>query len=278
MGYGNLKQKLSSILTSILELGELPINLIQAMLLPDNLENNAEKNRFFIASSPLTWREARKRDGGFQKLKNTYGDHIGVRGIIQAFGSIKGLDMLPELINTGDFIKEVVLQKANIYCIASPKSNHWTNVLLEEFCKDKKPVFSFRPDINSDDLRDVHINLHVGKDRYLPPNWDETEHRYKRDFGLVIRGPHPRYPSCMILILAGRGSIGTEAACRAVTEPNFIKKIKDLLVLDNIDINDYSQSFWSVVSLNTFNPQNVGDSRDVDLSSFKVIYAKAFEL
>lgn len=267
-----LQKELTDIIAKIFKAEAMPIQLLKEMLIPDNIDINNDGSPFIIASNPLSWRAARQRGGGFKALKATYGDHTGIRGIVQAFGSIKGLNTLPELINTGDFVENVALKKANIYCIASPKANHWTNILMKEFCSDKKPVFSFHADIYSDNLRDVHINLHMDGSRYIPPGWDEKEHRYKRDFGLIVRGPHPKYPGCMIMILAGRGSIGTEAACRAVTEPKFIKEIKDRLELEKIELNDYENSFWSIASLNTL----AEGSREIDLNSFKVIDAGGF--
>ncbi len=268
-----LQEKISKVVKNLLELEKIPFQIIQEMLIPKSLESN-NFHPYIIACSPLSWRTARQTGGGYKKIKNTYGDHIGVRGIIQAFGLIKGLDTLPELINSGDFAKETVLEKANIYCIASPKANHWTKILLQEFCENKSPKFSFRPDINSSDLRDVHINIHMGNDRYLPPGWDDSLDRYKHDFGLIVRGPHPRISDCMIMILAGRGSIGTEAACRAVTEPTFIKKVKNQLMLcGDTDLNKHDQAFWAIVSLKASNETN----RDVDINSFEVIAARPFK-
>lgn len=268
----DLEIRLDENIKDILKLKELPVTLLQEMLIPSNLENNNDLNPFYIASCPLTWRSALQIGGGFKYLRKTGGDHSGIRGIIQAFGLIKELNILPELVNTGDYIEEVALQKANIYCIASPKANHWTKVLLQKFCENKIPSFSFKPDINSENLRNVHVDIFTRNGIFLPQDFTESEHRYSRDFGLVIRGPHPVYPNCMIMILAGRGAIGTEAACRAVTEPNYIKDIKDRLLFENINLNNYQQSFYAVISLNVKDR----DNRVIDINSLKVLDAKPF--
>ncbi len=268
-----LFDKLIKNVREVLGLKAMPIKLIQEMLIPSNIIDQGEDSQYYIASCPLSWRAARQRGGGFSNLKKTYGDHVGIRGIIQAFGLIKGINTLPEIINTGDFRKEAALKSANMYCIASPKANHWTNLLLDKFCKSRSPKFAFRPDVESEDLRDVHVNLHLDKKKYLPPGWSDDEERYKRDFGLVLRGPHPGNPSCMLMVLAGRGAMGTEAACRAVTEPDHIHKIREKLSLDNITLDNFKESFWAIVSLNSID----GNIRNIDLGSFKVISVGGFD-
>ncbi len=87
-------------------------------------EQGAREVPFVVAVSPLSWREAAKVGGGFKKLRRTCSDHVGIRGLIQAFGLIFGLDRLPDLLNPGDYVDQVVRDTAaNIYCIGSPKAN-----------------------------------------------------------------------------------------------------------------------------------------------------------
>jgi hypothetical protein len=85
--------------------------------------------------------------------------------------------------------------------------------------------------------------------KWLPAGWKDSTHRYEMDFGLIVRGPHPNDPGALLMVLAGRGAIGTEAACRAVTEDQTLAKIRDRLRPLEIDLNDHRQAFWIVVRM-----------------------------
>ena len=67
---------------------------------------------------------------------------------------------------------------------------------------------------------------------YWPPTWDHQgadDDRRLRDMGLIIRGANPFERNRMMLVLAGRGALGTEAACTAALEPPYLKEIFERL-------------------------------------------------
>jgi len=45
------------------------------------------------------------------------------------------------------------------------------------------------------------------------------------DYGLIIRGPHPRRDGRIAMVLAGTRSLGTGAACLAATRLSLIENI-----------------------------------------------------
>ncbi len=254
------------------ELGneDLLINSLKGMLLPDSI--TPPDRRCVVAASPLSWRQARQRGGGYAKLRRTSSDHVGIRGLFYAFGLVSRLTRLPDLVDPGDYRGEVCFAPANFYCLGSPKANRWTGMLLAEFCQKWKPAFAFRADPNSEDLRDVHVDIHMDNRLWLPAGYSTQVHRYRRDFGLIVRGPHPRDPGAMLMLLAGRGSVGTEAACRAVTEQKHIEQIKQKLNVDRFNINNHQQAFWAIVEMER-NDDGSGETR---LETLEVLQAEIF--
>ena len=83
-----------------------------------------------IVASPLTYRQNWRKPGGLTKFFGTKSDHVGIRGILQTFGSIYGFMVLPDLIDPENYYEKVLQEtRMNIYCIGSPKSNQWTQIL-----------------------------------------------------------------------------------------------------------------------------------------------------
>lgn len=247
-----------------------PVRLLQAMVRPASLGSG---RRHVIAASPLSWRNARQHGGGYKELRRTSSDHVGIRGLIYAFGLTSGLQDLPDLLDPGDYESQVALTPVNLFCIGSSKVNRWTGIMLNEICQARSPRLAFRPDPESDNLRDVHVDLHVNGRKWLPDAWEGSKHRYERDFGLIVRGPHPKDPGALVMVLAGRGAVGTEAACRAVTEDPPLAKIRDLLQrFHGIDLDDHRQAFWVVVEM-----EREGEIGETRLDSMKVCQVGAFQ-
>ena len=172
-----------------------------------------------IAAAPLSYRDARRNIGGLTQFSETYSDHVGIRGLLRALAIIRGFDRLPELWNPGDF-RDVVLtgddrspaHEMTVYSIGSPKSNRFTGILMQRFFETHRPTFAFVADDSSPDLRDVQIVLKRNGTLCsdgLDPNDDR---RRFADIGLVVRGANPFTPNGMMMILAGRSALGTEAA------------------------------------------------------------------
>lgn len=273
-GLQSLRSTLSLSLEAVIGDPESPTHYLEEMLVPRSL--TSREGPFVIAASPLSWREVARVGGGFGRLRHTSSDHVGIRGLIQAFGLIFGLDRLPDLLNPGDYADEVVREyAANLYCIASPKGNRWSGLLLDDLCRQWYPHLEFKADPASTDLRNIRVMLEINGAPYKPHNFGATDiDPFVRDFGILVRGPHPVNPSNLVMIMAGRSSLGTEAVCRAATDPVHIAEIKKRLQYDNVDLSDHRQAFYVVVSMDR--DMNENGTYEAIPSSFEIAEVHAF--
>lgn len=228
-----------------------PNETLRSMLVPSSLGHPTQDSRFVIAASPLAYRRVMRRADGYTRMRRTYSDYVGVRGILQAFGLLYGFEALPDLVDPEDHADIVMMEPINLYCIASPKANRWTAMLLEQFRDRWVPHLEFRADPGSKNLKNVAVSLFSHDAMLHPPGWGVNSEgdRHYRDFGLIVRGPNPYRETSMSVVIAGRSSLGTEAACRAFTDTNTIAEIRDRLAGLRIDIEDHRQAFWAIASI-----------------------------
>jgi hypothetical protein len=244
-----LSKNLFESLRATLEFKESPVQLLKQMLVPSSL--GAREGPYVVAASPLSYREAyRTRGGWLERPIGTYSDHVGIRGLMQSFGLIYGLDRLPHLLDPDDFDDKVLDTPMHLYCIASPKSNRWTGMMMKGFFENRNPRWEFKPDPESSGLRNPKVLVRVKDKPYEPVNVPPGG-RLVWDFGLVIRGPHPLDASYMFLALAGRSALGTEATCLAATDPDCLRKLIKCLNDENVNLDDHRQGFCAVVSIST---------------------------
>jgi len=254
-GVRSLTQELETILRQISKR-----ELLRMMLTPPDLPH--KEGPFIIAANPLSWREGKRREGGFPKLTRTQVEYVGVRSLLLEFGALHLSENEPELLNPNDYLDDVVKEAMNLYCLASPKANRWTGLLLDEFNKNWIPAFEFKGDPNSN-LRDVGVQVWKEGQVYepLPPT-------YWHDFGLIIRGPNP-FPlrkDWMFTILAGRRGTGTEAACRAAVDWKLLAEINK-----TCDLSSFKKPWYAVVSMKRHE-----STIEADLESLRVIDAGHF--
>lgn len=252
-----------------------PNETLRSMLVPGSFGRTMESHKFVIATSPLSYRRAIGRSGGYKKLRNTASDYVGLRGVLQAFGLLYGFKTLPEVVNPEDCTDSVIEEQMTLYNIASPKANRWTSKLLRKFSERWIPSIDFRADPASEDLKNVKISLYKDNALLYPSGWklNVEMDRYQRDFGIIIRGQNPYHENEMLVIVAGRSSLGTEAACRAFTEPKIIGEIRKRLSGLNVSLEDHKQAFWALVSMNRM----IGDEKEeAILSSLQVAQVDIF--
>lgn len=230
-----------------------PTDTLRSMLVPASLVKPSQESKFVIAASPLSFRRSRGNGGGYPKLRRTYSDYVGVRAILQAFGSLYDFDTLPDLIDPEDFKDSALKQPMTLYCIASPKANRWTGTFLQAYHFLFTPRLSFRPDpdARNDNLRNVRVSIHRNNGLYQPDRWPvpSDQDRYYHDYGVIVRGPNPWFKDQMVVILAGRSSLGTEAACRAFTDKQMIDEIRQRLTGFKMSIEDHRDAFWALVKM-----------------------------
>lgn len=263
-GYDSLGSMLQKSIDSILNAGGSEVKLLRRALAPSSMDTNGA--RFVVAASPLSYRAAYKREGGWRTGPlTTVSDYVGIRGLMQSFGLIYGLEKLPELINPDNFddrVYEEQKQRINLYTIGSSKSNRWTGMLMKEFFENHTPQWEFKPDPESREIMNPRVIVRQNKEKYMPTGVNDRNIT-EWDFGLVIRGPHPGDASCMFMVLAGRSSLGTEAASLAMTAPDCLSPLNEQLNLQGINLNDHRQAFCAVVSVKA-------EKRKTDLGSFTI--------
>ncbi len=255
----NLGQ-LCGLLESALLEATSPSETLRAMLVPNSLGYPTLESRFVIAASPLSYRRAVGRSGGYSTLRRTSSDYVGIRGILRAFGLLFGFDTLPDIVDPEDCTDDVIESGMDLYCIASPKANRWTRKLLGGFHKRWVPQIEFRADASSRDLKNVRVSIFSDASELCPPGWSVNVEgdRYARDFGVIVRGPNPFHENNMAVVIAGRSSLGTEAASIAFTEPTIVGRIRERLQGLRVDLEDHKQPFWVVVSMK----RAIGDGKE----------------
>jgi hypothetical protein len=157
--------------------------------------------------------------------------------------------------------EDVVLQEPmNVYSIASPKANRWTGAILREYSKRWAPRLAFRADPLSGDVRNVDLSIFCDDEVLRPAGWtiNEKGDRYARDFGLIVRGPNPFNPDRMAVVIAGRSSLGTEAACLAFTDPKAVGIVQKRLLPLGVSLENHNVPFWAVASMQ----RAIGDGRE----------------
>jgi len=247
-----------------------PNEKLRAMLVPVSLGHPTTESRFVIVASPLSYRRAMGRSGGYEKMRRTYSDYVGIRGILQGFGLLYGFDTLPDLIDPEDFDDVAMADSMNLYCIASPKANRWTARLLQQYHQNYVPRIDFRADSASLNLKNVNVSIYSNDALLTPPGWKENTQndRYGKDFGLIIRGPNPTHSDRMVAVIAGRASLGTEAACRAFADVDAITEIRSRLSGMKIDMEDHKQGFWALVGMQ----RATGDGKEEAIPETLVVY------
>ncbi len=288
-GRVDLLERLIVSIRATLGLSELPLRLLRKMLVPASLA--LRDGPYVVAASPLSFRAATGSRGGWKGPPSTLSDHVGIRGLMQSFGLLYGLNRLPELLNPDDFKDTVLDSTMHLYCIASSKSNRWTGKMMKRFFAARHPKWEFKPDPESTNLSNPWVLIRKnGKPceldkkkkvirRYgqpcepelgAPPESDKSRivvRRTKWDFGLVIRGPNPSDSRCLFMALAGRSSLGTVAASMAATVPEFIQVLDRELLQQGTDLDDHRTAFCAVVSIAA---SEKGYVYGVDRDSFEV--------
>jgi hypothetical protein len=218
----------------------------QITLLRDMLE--AEKpHPAFIISSPRYPSEA-SRIAGQPRDRRTFGDNLGVLGLLQAFGSIFGETSGVELVSGQYCSAELPYRDHNLYVIGSPKVNLVVPEVMEMIQCGTEMSWRFGPAPGNEAKGNYPVSL------YRNDGDSETEMIGKKgkrevglvhveDYGIIMRSPHPQHPGRILMVMAGAHSLGTGAACIAATRSQHIREIKDR----GIDIANRSLAFWVLV-------------------------------
>lgn len=201
----------------------------------------------YIVVSPLGGTRSR-----FPPPRNTrtYGDYLGVVGIIRAYGMMFGERRMPEVLDSRIADPEVV-RSNNVYVIGSFKANHFEEDFLQGIQEGRAPTWRFlrRGEDKEEDF-EVILTGHVdGKQWTWRTDNDPSFSEDPSDYGLVVRSPHPFQEGKMAMILAGPHSRGTGAACMAATDSSLIGQIADMFaeLSPPHTLDDKSKAIWILV-------------------------------
>jgi hypothetical protein len=186
--------------------------------------------------------------------QRTYSDNLGILGLISAFGSLMGEREGVELLSA-QYCDPTILERndVNLYLIGSPKVNPVVRELFPKIQKNKRPnwILGSRP---GEPEEGDHI-VRLYENEKSEDNWikgefieDKLKHSFIHtlDHGIIIRGPHPKNPNRIVLIMAGPHSLGTGAACLAATRSSLIREIQSALPKKE-DLADKSKTIWVLV-------------------------------
>jgi hypothetical protein len=214
---------------------------------------------YIVASPKYPGATSRIRGQVFDR--RTFGDHLGMLGVISAFGLFYGNANGVELISAQHSPPDLFDYDINLYLIGSEKTNPHSGDLLARLSRGRQPCWEFRPRSGWTDgktgdwpvglfrVEHGHEEEQLGK--LSKVGEDTTSDIWTSDYGLVVRGPHPEHAKRLAMIMAGPHSLGSAAACLAATRVSLIKKIKSSLP-ERI-LADKRSTFWVLVK-GTSNP------------------------
>lgn len=220
-------------------------------LLRDMLEAMEPQPSYIVTSPKYPGEHSRIRGQVYDC--RTFGDHLGILGLISAFGSMWGERRGIELISAQHAPPDLLQQDMNLYLIGSRKVNHYAGEMLAELQQHKNLTWTFDPtSTDNSEEGDWTAALYrtEGETRKcvkgrIEQLGDNKEDVWTEDYGIIVRGPHPRHPQRLVLILAGAHSLGSGAACIAATRSSLIKEIRGKLPPGVLE--DKRRSFWALV-------------------------------
>jgi hypothetical protein len=223
----------------------------QIPLLRDMLEADIPSPAYIVASPRYPGKDTRIRGQVWDQ--RTFGDNLGVIGLISAFGCILGEGGGVELVSGQYSPPDLLSQPYNLYLIGSPKSNPPVREMLQRLQGGRGPNWEFGALPGESEFGDYKTALYRTHDAQRVIVEGKTESLgqeraivHVMDHGVIVRGPHPDHPGHLVMVLAGPHSLGTGAACLAATRSPFIQQIKAALPR-GVDIADKKSTFWVLV-------------------------------
>jgi len=244
----------------------------QTALLRDMLEADKPQPAYIVASPKHP--KQRTQDPVFVGLYDprTFGDYLGIRGLITAFGLTMGEGASVELISEQVAPPDFLARDLNLYFIGSDKNNPAVKDMLERMQKGQEPAWEFGPypgETAKGDYRNALYRTKHGE-RELKEGESELVGRkrvrlYTKDYGIIVRGPHPDHSDRLLMVMAGPHSLGTGAACLAATRSPLIQEIKARLAAIDVKLTDRDQAFWVLVSGRLKRQENIIEMGDVTI-------------
>jgi hypothetical protein len=217
------------------------VSLLRAMIIPP------DPSPSYLLIHPKK-KVKRSRFRQHPRELRTFGDYLGLMGILNVFASTFGERHAPEIVSAPHAAPQITKANANLFLIGSPKVNKFTKRFLNSMQKAGGANWQLSPAPGENPKGDYEVQLtgclSSGKTfktvcgRIAKPN--------AQDYGIILRGPHPEHPGRSVSILAGPHSVGTGAACLAATKTQLVSEIAKCFV-GKLDISTRDRTFWVLV-------------------------------
>lgn len=183
----------------------------------------------------------------------TFGDQLGILGLLSVFGRLReGVGGI-ELVSAQHGSPDLMARPLSLCLIGSEKVNPFSGGMLDLLQAGRDPKWQFGP---RPGYTRADADWPVGLFRTVDGRQQEIQGKTKKrgskkeevwieDYGVVVRGPHPDHPGRLVLIMAGAHSLGTGAACLAATQCTLIRQIRDKL--PERVMEDKESTFWALV-------------------------------
>lgn len=238
----------------------------------------------YIVASPR-YPSNRQAAPGQRRDSRTFGDNLGIRGLLQAFGLLRGEDSGVELVSAQYSEENLAERDVNLYLIGSRRVNPISGKMLRNVQEQRRNELWYLGRIPRDPVTRKLLPKapreaeEVGE--YVTGLYEITDQECKKwygesvdaadaggavdrtDYGLLVRAPHPVHSGRIVMILAGPNSLGTGAACLAATRSSKIAEIRRTLPSGS-GLGDKEKAFWALVK-GTASGDGMLDESGVDI-------------
>ncbi|MDR3692949.1 MAG: hypothetical protein P4L46_26450 [Fimbriimonas sp.] len=218
--------------------------LLRDMLLAD------QPRPSIVVASPKN-ANRRSTNMGQARDRYTFGDNIGILGLISAFGTMLGENTDVDLVSGRFYAPEIDKTDANLYVLGSSKVNRLSGRMLRIMQKDRPIRYRLGPCVGGGLSGDYPVGLYRQEGNHFTLLECESDDVFldgrkvkSRDHGIIVRGPHPLHPNRTVMVIAGPRSLGTGAACMAATNSSLILQIQKILQAKNISLSDKSRTIF----------------------------------
>jgi len=233
------------------------IELMRRMLLGKRADSN------YILASPR-YPDPGSCIWGRDYDTRTFGDYQAILRLISAFSPMLGTGRNVELISARHIPPDTLKRPWNLYLVGSGNVNPLADDLLKMLQDGAEHVWSFAPmpgytygDENWPS--GLFAWTRQGAKYWGAKRWaddgacaseadmKEKPRVWKDDYGLIVRGPHPRHADegRIVMLLAGSHALGTGATGVAATDPQRIKEVRGILPPGTLE--DPQSRFWVLV-------------------------------
>jgi len=208
-------------------------------------------------------------------IRHTFGDNLGILGLISAFGSLLGESSGVELLSAEHFPLRFLDEEANLYFIGSKQVNTASGEMLKRLQQGRTPDWYIGAELPSEEVGSYEEALwrtYLGRRMKFAPEKREVTGASicVKDRGIVVRGPHPAYRDRVAIVLAGPTTLGTGAACLAATRSVLLSAIQ--AKLGSVRIGDKRKTIWALVEGEVESPSSA-----LQVDGVKVLDAGAYE-